>query len=423
MKPEDFVNHIVFEKINQFENRFQEEVVRTKIELERLVFFETVIKYISDRLKITIPILIQDAEMNALANELEAGLSQINAFIGNNNIGHLNNANNNFNSALNRIRNFPLPLTKNKFNFSKEIANFEKTLSEKYKSLEQERKEINVKLEQLTKAIESKKQEIESLNQLLTQKQTEINTLTNSFKAELENLKTSEVQQFEQERKTFRQEINSDRNQFEQDRENYKQEILKDRELYRKEIDELKEAISIKTKKIVEELKIKLEESKKLVNVIGNIGVTGNYQEIANYHRKQANTWRWIALFFMVLLTGLLIFTIYHITGGDFNWKVAVVRVVAFSALLYPATYAAKEAGTHRRLENINRKLELDLASINPFIEILPESKKQAIKEKMVEKFFGNKDSEFESKVGSKEEISINVFEKLLNALLPFIKR
>ena len=227
----------------------------------------------------------------------------------------------------------------------------------------------------------------------MVQKQTEITSLTTNFTVKLENIEALAKQQFEQEKSKFRQEFDKEKTNFINEKENLKEEFEKERKTYKNEIQILRENISKNTTNLIEELERKLKESKKLVNVIGNVGATGNYQKIADYHKGQANIWRWIALGFMVVLIGLLIFTIYHITGGDFNWKVAIVRIVAFSALLYPATYAAKESGKHRRLENINRKLELDIASISPFIEILSDEKKQEIKEKMVEKFFGNNNS------------------------------
>lgn len=423
MIPEKFSESIVFDKLEQIKNRLQEEDVREKIQLEFLSFYDSVIDYISERLNITVPLLVQEPEMNALASEIEAALTQINSFIGNNNVGHLTNANNNLNSTLNRIRNFPLPISKSKFNFSKEIANFEKTVSEKYAQLEQENKDFDARLKQLNTLVESKQQELDKLNQLLTQKQNEITTLTTNYTADYNNVKATANQQFEQARTKFRQEFDADRQAFIKEKEVLKKEFETERETYEKEVSELKGSISENTTKLVEELETKLKESKKLVNIIGNVGATGNYQKIADYHKGQANIWRWIALFFMVLLTGLLIYTIYHITGGEFNWKVAIVRIVAFSALLYPATYASKESAKHRRLENVNRKSELDLASINPFIEILPEAKKQEIKEKMVEKFFGNNNGlDSNDKASNKEELSVGGFEKLIKALIPFLK-
>jgi len=423
MIPEKFNENIVFEKLEQIQNRLQEEEVREKIQLEYLSFYDSVIVYISERLNITVSILVQEAEMNALAKELEQALAQINAFIGNNNAGHLNNANNNLNSTLNRIRNFPLQVSKSKFSFSKEVANFEKTVSQKYAQLEKENKDFDARLKQLNTLVESKQQELDKLNQLLTQKQTEITNLTTNYTADYKNVKTTANQKFEQEKTKFRQEFDAEKQSFIKEKETLKSEFETERKSYEKQISELKEAISTKTEDLVKDLESKLVESKKLVNIIGNVGATGNYQIIADYHKGQANMWRWIALFFMVLLTGLLIYTIYHITGSTFNWQVTLVRVVAFSALLYPATYASKESAKHRRLENVNRKSELDLASINPFIEILPEVKKQEIKEKMVEKFFGNNNGlDTEDKSKNKEELSVGGFEKLLKALIPFLK-
>lgn len=417
MIAEKFSEHIVFEKLEQIKNRLQENEVREKIQLEFLSFYDSAIEYISERINSTIPVLVKEAELNALANEIEAGLGQINNFIGNNNQGHLTNANNNLNSALNRARNFPLPVSKSKYNFSKEIANFEKTVSEKYSELAKENKAFEERLTQLKTAIESKQQELNNLNQLLAQKQTEITNLTNTYTTDYNNIKSKATQQFEQEKAKFRQEFNTER-------ESLKKELNTERETYKKQIETLKENISTETVNLVKELEIKLAESKKLVNIIGNVGATGNYQIIADYHKGQANLWRWIALFFMVLLTGLLIYTIYHVTGTSFNWQVTIVRIVAFSVLLYPATYAARESSKHRRLENLNRKSELDIASINPFIEILPEEKKQAIKERMVEKFFGNsKDLETEDKKDNSEELTVSGFERLIKALIPFLKK
>ncbi|MCG8483568.1 MAG: hypothetical protein MJA31_09695, partial [Clostridia bacterium] len=84
--------------------------------------------------------------------------------------------------------------------------------------------------------------------------------------------------------------------------------------------------------------------------------------------------------------------------------------------------YAARESNKHRKLETKNRTAELELSSINPFIEILDEDKKQSIKEKLVDKYFGNNQSHDISE-GKEEEVSIVGFEKILKAVLPFIKK
>ena len=126
----------------------------------------------------------------------------------------------------------------------------------------------------------------------------------------------------------------------------------------------------------------------------------------------------------MFVLSGLLIYTIWDISSDTFDWTKSLVRILAAAALSYPATYAARESSKHRKLENLNRKAELELAAINPFIELLPEQKKQEIKEKLVEKYFGNNQniiSDLDEK--GDENVSIGTIERIVKTLIPFIKK
>ena len=142
MLPESFTNHPVFEKLEQFNQVLISESAKQKITTTDYSFFESTYKYIKDRLKLTIPILVQEAELTNLTAEIDSGTVQINAYLGNDNIGHITNARNNYTSALNRVRNLPFPLSKGDFDFSKSIAGFEQTVVASYKNLEG----INTKL-------------------------------------------------------------------------------------------------------------------------------------------------------------------------------------------------------------------------------------------------------------------------------------
>lgn len=404
MKPEIFENHPFFEKLEQLRSRLSEDECRGKIELEKISFFESAVNYISDRIKLTIPILVQEAEINALSSEVDAALQQINAFLGNNNPGHLNNANNNLNSALNRTRNFPLPFSKNDFNFAKAVSSFQKAVEEKYQKLEDHNHEVENQIAEFETDLQNKEAVINRLFKLLEAKEIEIHNLNSNFQTEYTNIKSTAIQEYETDRKSFRIEINADRKAF------------------REEIEDLKKGIDTDTSGLIEKLEIKLEEAKKIVNVIGNVGVTGNYQLIANEHKSSANFWRWVAIIFMTVFSGLLVWTIIDLSSSGFDWTKSLIRLVAAAALSYPATYAARESNKHRKLETINRTAELELSSINPFIEILDEDKKQNIKERLVDKYFGNNRTHETSEV-KEEEVSIGGIEKILKAVLPFIKK
>lgn len=147
------------------------------------------------------------------------------------------------------------------------------------------------------------------------------------------------------------------------------------------------------------------------------MGVTGNYQNIANSHKSNADFWRIMAIIFMTVFSGLLVWTIIDLSSAGFDWVKSTIRLVAAAALSYPATYAARESSKHRKLETQNRNAELELASINPFIENLSDDKKQIIKEKLAEKYFGNNRNDDFLNEQETEGLSIPAVERLLNAL------
>lgn len=126
----------------------------------------------------------------------------------------------------------------------------------------------------------------------------------------------------------------------------------------------------------------------------------------------------------MIGLSGILIYTIWDISGDNFDWIKSLIRIVAAAALSYPATYAARESSKHRKLEIFNRKAELELTAINPFIELLPELKKQEIKEKLVEKYFGNHGTLINDLDDKKDQdVSIGTVERIIKTVLPFINK
>lgn len=416
MTPIEFENHPIFEKLEQLINKLAEQESKSKIELDNLNFYTAACRFINDRLKLTIPVLVPIAEFNTIANELENGLLQINSFLSNNNSEHLSNADTNFNTAIIRIRNLPLPFSKNDFNFSKAISGFEELLKSKLKVVESENKKLKEEISEIKASISTAKSDIKKVSELLLSKTNEINNLNSLFQTNFDNIKASSTQAFENDRKTFRNDISSDR-------ESFKKQINQDLESFNEEAAELFKNIDNETKEILENIQTKLQEAKNLVNVIGNVGVTGNYQIIANQHKNTANLWRYLAIGFMTILSGLLIYTIWNVSSENYDWIKSVIRVFAAAVLSYPATYAARESSKHRKLETYNRKLELELASITPFIEMLSEDQKREIKTKLVEKYFGNQTYPIDSSEGKDEELSVSLLERILKTIGPFLKK
>jgi len=399
MTAEDFEKHVLFDRLKSLKEILSNKEVKRKIDIEKLSYFQTVYSFIDQRIKITVPNLVQLTEMDSLSSDLNEGVNQLNHFIGNDNEGHLNNSINNFNAAISKIKSFPVPIAKDDFNFSRKIANFENTVINKYKTLEEENNKLKDKLGNLNVELLSNHQELEKLLELINGKDAEIHNLNSSFQTEFDNIKSQHQLQFSNALGVYRTEIDKSKEQF------------------RQEINELKIEVDESTSTLVANLTTKHDEAKKLVNLIGNVGITGNYQNIANNHKKDADLWRWVAIGFMAAFSVILIWTIWDLNTETLEWQKALVRIIAAVSLSYPATYAARESSRHRKLETINRNAELELASINPFIEDLEVETKQKIKGDLVEKYFGNHNNIQHSDENDPKDLYLEKLERIVESI------
>ena len=130
-------------------------------------------------------------------------------------------------------------------------------------------------------------------------------------------------------------------------------------------------------------------EAARIVGVVGNTGITGNYQKIAMSEAQQADSWRGITIGFFgvgVILAIVTFVTFLEHSADPFS---VVIRLLFALGITAPAWYTARESARHRTNADRARQTELELASLGPFIELLPEAKKDEIRAKMTDLYFG----------------------------------
>ncbi|MBV6823865.1 hypothetical protein [Pseudomonas sp. PD9R] len=149
---------------------------------------------------------------------------------------------------------------------------------------------------------------------------------------------------------------------------------------------------AIAASKTLEDLNVFKEQAAKIVQVVGNIGVTGNYQRIATSEGESANFWRWITVAIFGTGIALAMATFYKFWHEPFSQDTAVsvlIRLFYAIVITSPAIYTARESARHRTNADRARQTELELASIGPFIELLPEESKVAIRTGLTSSYFG----------------------------------
>ncbi len=135
------------------------------------------------------------------------------------------------------------------------------------------------------------------------------------------------------------------------------------------------------------------QKASQILQIVGNIGVTGNYQKVAALESKQADEWRGMTVVFFLFGIGLAVVTRIQFWGQTFNpetaWSV-LIRLAYALAITAPAYYTARESARHRSNSDRARQTELELASLGPFIELMPDDKKNAIREELTKRYFGS---------------------------------
>lgn len=141
----------------------------------------------------------------------------------------------------------------------------------------------------------------------------------------------------------------------------------------------------------IESLKVEAQE---LVHVIGNTGMTGGYQRVATSERWTARFWQFVAL---VGLVGLIVFAVgafRSVAMSGFNWGLFGSRAFAAFAFGVLVAYGARQADRHEEVERRSKRIELELASIDPYLQPLPVETRNVIKQQLADRMFGRADHE-----------------------------
>lgn len=161
---------------------------------------------------------------------------------------------------------------------------------------------------------------------------------------------------------------------------------------YKLEHEALRHSLATSSSNALTDLEEQRAKAARIVQVVGSIGVTGNYQQIANSEDLQANFWRWATV--AIFATGITVAAATFVKfwnqpfSTENTWSV-VIRLLYVIAITAPAWYTARESARHRTNSDRARQTELELASIGPFIELMPEDKKVEIREALTKVYFG----------------------------------
>jgi hypothetical protein len=146
----------------------------------------------------------------------------------------------------------------------------------------------------------------------------------------------------------------------------------------------------------LDELDQKKRDAAAIVQSVGDILTTGTYKDTAETESKLANRYRavTIGLFgvgILIVVSNFILHAIAALKGTPFEetpWMIAS-RFATAIAVALPALYTARESARHRTTADRARQRELELTTLGPFIELLPNDKKAEIRDRLTDRYFG----------------------------------
>lgn len=402
-----YKNHKIHEYIEVFRNNFNKIMEVVDANNEEMIYdvnrINKIVSYFADALNKSDPDLISADILNNCTTSINLINTELYAYHANSTVVNIANAVINAEMLLNYSTKLPVLIT------SKDKKSMSEFISDYYDS--------NIKLktafkEAAEKATDNLNNEMQLLKDAHTKLMTDLARLTIDFNKTKEGIETQKsrldtaITTFV-DQSTKNEEIRKE--QFAKTQENYKQihdnnissngiEFRSFMDSYKSEKDKTIISIESQTNDMITYINDKLKQATDIVKIIGGITLTGNYKNIAHSEGAKADLFQRIALFLFIAMVLVVALTVMLSNSNEFNWKLAIFRTSVAIMLAVPATYAAKESAKHRAYEQRNRTLELELATIDPYIESMPSQNKIEIKQKLTDRFFGAVENEKEYK-------------------------
>lgn len=388
---EQFENHPIHDGLAQLEAAISQDFKHKldDVAVDNIDRLRQAVAYIRSSVESASPVLNSAARLSGIQKGIQAALNEVNQFISNGNSAHLANASNQIDGPIANCGALALLADRKGLASAKDAVSFKKLAQEVISDLRTETETAKAKNHELL-------DKISELKNSLSELRTQLEGLEGSATAKLGEIESSFKAEETERDATFKK-AETDRT---------------------KAFDDAVEAWKKQAADSLNELDSKKTEAERIVQLVGNVGLTGNYQGAGKEEKLAADRLRSLALFcfggtFIVIAATLFA----SVIEGFDPWQ-AFFRLGAALFLLVPGGYAARESSRHRVLENRHRRAELELATINAYLDDLPPDQKHKIKAELTAKFFGK---ELPTEASPKGDISgskiVGLLEKAIDAL------
>jgi len=191
--------------------------------------------------------------------------------------------------------------------------------------------------------------------------------------------------------------------------QNYENKIMSLESQATDDFDKIKEDISKKDAKISE-----------LIGIIGNKANVGEYK--TNADKAHTERVRWQIATVVIFGIAFVMMGLITLLTKDYNIT-TLARYVVSVILLGMSGYTAKQASNQRKDEIYFRKQQLELASIDIYLDDMPDDIKVEIKKELSNKIFGQAGETYKNKYDDNSNETIDKISKIIENMANVITK
>lgn len=409
--------HGILKTLKETMQEIMDKTNRNVEEIEESTRFAHILNYIDSNIKICDPTIVIYSALDNMSQYLNLAANDLRNYISSDNMAYMQSANTNLDSALPYISQLLLyhntsdieGLRESVVNFRKAISRYNRQNQDEYKETIRVNNQLKSDVTELTSVIDQQKIRLDNaINQNQVQFTNAEDTRRGQFILEEEKRQAKNTEVAEKWQTKF---------------DTMTSEFINLQQRQEKDGRDLLIQIEDNVKGFITELEVFKERAQKLVNIIANTGMAGGYQIIANQEQKAATNWRISSVVSLLGLVSFALLGFYLTLTKEFSWAQFTGRVFVAGTFGALFAYTAKQASDHSKIERINRRVELELASIDPFLVGLPEDKQIEIRGMLGQKIFGPQDISLETSKDNFFGTPVDLVKQLLDIVHVAVKK
>lgn len=328
---------------------------------------KSVLNHLKYRLDSNDPFLLRKAVLDAIQNEctnIHSLLQSYENYLTQD--AHLNTINTRLDNILANIIAIPQLVD------SDAVEGIRETVISFRRAVGQNRKRMETLQELYSSKIEENTSYVDSLNTSFNQLTEQFDSKNSEFEDRLEQALTDFNNRWEKLHTDNEEVIKETINKLEQYQQSFLDESKKKQEEYDGILEEHKKSVE------------------SLVGIISTNSISGHFKEVADKKEKLTSNWQKTTLvgFLLTIAFGVYAF----IFTKDLDWPSLVARFIVTTALGSFTAYAARQAAKNEVEERSNRKMEVELKTLNPYIASFSEEDQVKLKEQLFPLIFGRTD-------------------------------